>query len=91
MIESSDTSADETRHDAAPTDAAAEIQQLNAAIDALRTQLADAEARANAARDAQIRAVAEPVGWELVEYNPGRDVDGRTAALALRILETALR
>ncbi len=39
----------------------------------------------------QVRRVAEPVAWELVEFNPQRDIDGRTAALAMRLLETALR
>lgn len=83
MIESSDTSADETRHDAAPTDAAAEIQQLNAAIDALRTQLADAEARANAARDAQIRAVAEA---DNVRKRAEREMDNTRKYGAERVL-----
>lgn len=39
---------------------------------------------------AHLRAVAEPLAWELVEFNPERDRDGRTAALAMRLLETAL-
>ncbi|MET4698053.1 arginase [Constrictibacter sp. MBR-5] len=39
----------------------------------------------------QVRSVAEPIAWELVEFNPRRDIDGRTAALAMRLLESALR
>ncbi|MFN4090332.1 MAG: arginase family protein, partial [Alphaproteobacteria bacterium] len=38
----------------------------------------------------RVRRKAEPAAWEVVEFNPHRDRDGRTAELAMALLAAAV-
>jgi molecular chaperone GrpE len=83
MSESTDSTADYRQDAAAPLEPAIEIQQLQEALEALRTQLATAEAGAAAARDAHVRALAEA---ENVRKRAEREVDNARKYGAERVL-----